>query len=393
VAGLAKGAKYAGWALGLPVSIALAPVVGLLALTPWVDLPLAVDIASAPALGLGYLAESVVGVPAYGVGVLLQDEPQAALAGEGELSLPQSRSVPWGFVVDHREAAPEARPAAPVGSATRARYAVSPGDVQALVARLDAAASAVCAGDPYQVPIDLGFPATVEVYPAEGAKGSRPLLFMTPPIRATFASRWLAERYAKLGVHCAILVPERTFLQPELDGARLEAKLRAAVISGRVALGALRARPDVDPERLFYMGISAGAIYGSVLMALEPVERAVLLFPGGDLPRIVTTSTEAIVVRYREGRERVGQPAEALRADLSAQIQTDPQRFARHVEPARVLVFLGAWDSKVPVETGLELCRAMGRPETWLLAGDHASAAMCFGFVLDRADAFLGLDG
>src|SRR5687767_4442899 len=40
---VARSAKYAGWAVSAPLMLAAAPVAGLAWLTPWVDLPLAVD--------------------------------------------------------------------------------------------------------------------------------------------------------------------------------------------------------------------------------------------------------------------------------------------------------------------------------------------------------------
>jgi hypothetical protein len=50
----------------------------------------------------------------------------------------------------------------------------------------------------------------------------------------------------------------------------------------------LESRPDIDSERLAYYGLSLGAVYGTVLAALEPRVRAVLFLGGGfnpgDLP-------------------------------------------------------------------------------------------------------------
>ena len=70
-------------------------------------------------------------------------------------------------------------------------------------------------------------------------------------------------------------------------------------------------------------------------------------------------------------------------------MRTDPLRLARFVEPRRVLLFLGASDTVVPVATGLALRGALGDPETYLLGGNHDSASVCFGFILRRSERFL----
>jgi hypothetical protein len=82
----------------------------------------------------------------------------------------------------------------------------------------------------------------------------------------------------------------------------------------------------------------------------------------------------------------------ALRRELAEAVRTDPLRLAGFVEPRRVLLFLGASDTVVPVATGLALRAALGGPETYLLGGNHDSASVCFGFILRQSERFL-LDG
>jgi hypothetical protein len=44
-------------------------------------------------------------------------------------------------------------------------------------------------------------------------------------------------------------------------------------------------QPDLDPGRIYYHGVSAGAVYGSIFLALEPSVRAgVMTFPAGLTP-------------------------------------------------------------------------------------------------------------
>ncbi len=56
--------------------------------------------------------------------------------------------------------------------------------------------------------------------------------------------------------------------------------------------------------------------------------------------------------------------------------------------PSRALLFLSAGDTSVPIAGGRALREAMGGPEPFVLAGDHETSGICFGFVLRRADEF-----
>ena len=178
------------------------------------------------------------------------------------------------------------------------------------------------------------------------------------------------------------------FLAPDLSPSEVEDKLRRTVIEARAITAALGARPEV--ERLVYLGVSAGGIFGTLLLAVEPrIERAVLVLPGGDLARLVQVSEESSVTAYREAWAARGVPPAALAAAFAREVRTEPLTLAPHVDPRRVLLFLGAQDRKVPIEGGLALREALGRPETYVLAGNHETASVSFGFVLRQALEFL----
>jgi hypothetical protein len=109
---------------------------------------------------------------------------------------------------------------------------------------------------------------------------------------------------------------------------------------------------------------TSGGIFGGALLAVEPsIRRAVLVLPG-DLPRIVKESEEASVVAYRDAWKARGVDPEKLPLHFAQEVRTDPQHLARFVEPDRILLFLGASDTVVPVATGLSLRAALGDPGT-----------------------------
>lgn len=388
---LAIGAKYAGWIASAPLVVGLTPVAALAWATPWVDLPLAVDIATAPGIALGYAVQALVGYPARAL--FFWTGPPAAERSPRQVDAwraPPGPGPPWGLVRERWAQDPAPRPTRPLAEEDRARYDV-PAWAPALAARVEAALAAAGPGEVAALRLDdePAMLATLEVTRADGP-GARPLVVMTPPLEAAFAARWLAARFARRGAHAAVVVPDALFMQPDLDGPGLERKLAAAVAHGRATVEALAGRPEVS--RVVYVGVSAGGIYGAVLLAVEPrVERAALLLPGGDLPVILATSEEPSVVAWREAQAAAGLEAEALVADLRRHVRTDPLRLAPHVDPSRVLLFLGAEDTLVPTACGLRLRRAMGGPATYVLAGDHDTACFAFGFILRRVDAFLGL--
>lgn len=389
---VARGGKYVGWGLAAPAVLALSPVAALAWATPWVDLPLAVDIASAPAIGLGYAVSAIAGSPVRVAAAPWLEDPLESPDGP-----PTDRTrpppVPWGFIVEHRKPLSDPRPARPLPVEIEAYYAVSDAEVQRLREELEAARRAAGSRRPtVRVAFRAGSPSTLEFYPAgdESADRPGPLVLMTPPSKAAYAARYLARWFARRGFHAAVIVPERSFLEPHLGPAEVEGVFRQAAINARTALRALATLAEVDGERLDYLGVSAGGIFGAALLAVEPsIRRAVLILTGSDLPRIVAESDDSSAVAYREAWRQRGLDGEALLADLTREMRSDPARLAEFIDPRRVLLFLGSHDTRIPTDTGLALWRALGAPELYLLSGNHETASLCFGFVLRRSARFL----
>jgi hypothetical protein len=389
---VARGGKYVGWGLAAPLVLALSPVAALAWATPWVDLPLAVDIASAPAIGMGYAVSAIVGLPVYAVTAPWRED--STNSGDGPpANGTRPPPVPWGFIVEHRKAPSDPRPARPLPAEIEMYYAVSDTDIQRLREEIEMARRA--AGSPratVKVAFRAGSPSALEFYPAEAGSADRPrpLVLMTPPSKAAYAARYLARWLARRGFHAAVIVPERSFLEPHLTAAEVEAVFRQAAINARTALRALAELEEVDGERLDYLGVSAGGIFGAALLAVEPsIRRAVLILTGGDLPRIVAESDDSSTVAYREVWRQRGLDREALAAEMAREMRSDPARLAEFIDPRRVLLFLGAQDTRIPTDTGLALWRALGAPELYLLSGNHETASLCFGFVLRRSAEFL----
>ncbi len=386
---ICRGAKYAGWGISAPLAVAMAPLAALAWATPWVDLPLAVDFASAPSIGVGCVLQALVGYPTR----LIVPQPEY-LSFEGRqgqfIRWNKDRWTPWGFIAEHKGVAGNPRLPEPLQPEVNAHYAVD----GVLLERLREELSVARERSRCTVAFPLGddFPCRFEFYRAAATdfKPRRPLVLLTPPLQGTFAAHYMARRFARRGLHAAVIAPERDILEGHPEPKQLEVRFRALVVAARTAVAALTELDGVDRDQLHYLGISAGGIFGAVLLALEPsINRAVLLFPGGDLARIVRESDETTVRSYRAAWAARGVDPEALARLMKDSIRTDPQRLARAIDPRRVLLFLGESDTRVPLETGFSLWEAMGEPETYLLGGNHETASICFGFLLRRSEEFL----
>lgn len=153
---------------------------------------------------------------------------------------------------------------------------------------------------------------------------------------------------------------------------------RQSVIDNRRVVDWIEGRPEFDASKIGVMGTSMGAIKGSLFVAVEPrVKAAVLGLGAGDLPYVLTYSTEKRIARRREAylQER-GMTQEEFKKILNEAVVWDPKKLAPYVDPKKVLMVLGACDTTVPFTKGDELRKAMGKPETVIVMSGHYTALL-----------------
>ncbi|MCI0744793.1 MAG: alpha/beta hydrolase [Verrucomicrobia subdivision 3 bacterium] len=220
-------------------------------------------------------------------------------------------------------------------------------------------------------------PLTLECYlPAK--RTNPPVIMILPMLGGTYPlERYFARYFARHGLASVIVHREKIKAEPDsADG--LNELFRATIFDNKRAIDWLQTRPEFDASRIGVFGVSLGAIKAALLTPLEPrVDATVLAMPAGDLPYILTYTTERGIARRRKeilaSREFT---EEMLRAHLQIKMTCDPMRYAPYVDPKKVLMVLAAWDSTVPVKKGLELRRAMHKPETIVVASGHYTAAL-----------------
>jgi hypothetical protein len=166
-------------------------------------------------------------------------------------------------------------------------------------------------------------------------------------------------------------------------------------------------RPDLDPARIYYAGQSLGAIYGTILTAVEPNIRAAALNVGGgsmvDIarwsPSYLDLTTEMLALRvppllnkgnsYNEDYVLPDQPVKTVTVPGALAIQDvlerlewlgmqgDPLAFAPHLKPSGrpVLMQFARGDQTVPNPANSNLVRAAGlEANTWMYRHDLARA-------------------
>ena len=191
---------------------------------------------------------------------------------------------------------------------------------------------------------------------------------------------WMAARGA---VALTIEAPfERAHVQllRGKAGARRERDLTVQnVVELRRAVDLLQSLPQVDPKRIAYVGLSAGAHVGAILAGVEHRIKAFDLLSGGAFP--VSAFANAAAPSDRLEITRVLKEIDAL-------------RYVRRAAPSALLFQDGLRDQVVPRAALLALSQAGSRPKEvrWYAAG-HGLDTRAYRDQLRWLSRRLGLDG
>ena len=137
---------------------------------------------------------------------------------------------------------------------------------------------------------------------------------------------------------------------------RRSALLEQEVVDLRRAVDVLRARPEVDPARLGFLGFSAGARSGAILSGVEPRVGSFVLISGGADP----------VSAYVKGA------TPALRKQIVPLLQeVDPLRWIHQARPNTIFFQDCKRDEIVPRRALVALIRAAPKPQRvrWYATG------------------------
>lgn len=228
-------------------------------------------------------------------------------------------------------------------------------------------------------------------YYEPGRSGKHPVILVLPifggvkyPLENHFASY-----FARHGL-AAVIVHREKFSKDSVSAERIDEALKQTVLDNKRVIDWMETQDDLDTTRLGVFGASMGAIKGALLTPLDSrVRTAVLGLAGGDLPYIVTYSTEKGLSRHRAAY-LLEHPMslQELQEKLRKGITCDPNTFAPYLDPRKVFLVLAAFDTVVPVKKGLELRKRMGNPETIVVPAGHYTAALFLPYIKGQTIRF-----
>ena len=217
----------------------------------------------------------------------------------------------------------------------------------------------------------------IDVY-RPNAPGPQPVVLVLPSAGGSY---WIEESFARYFAergYAAVLLRREKVPRGEKVIAAIDRLLRQSVIDGARVLDWIETQPDIDGGRIGLFGISMGGIKAAVLAPLEPRFGAIVLgLAGGDLPVILTQTTEPGIAGEREAwLAATGLDLAGAERELRRVLRHDPLTYAPYADPRRYLLILARFDRAVPTAKGWQLWSALGEPETILLPTGHHTAVL-----------------
>ena len=235
-------------------------------------------------------------------------------------------------------------------------------------------------------------PITFEYYEQKSEEPT-PVVLVLPILNGQkHVVRPFATHFADHGYAVVIVdtLQRRTLLD---DLLRPEAAIRRTAIRHRRVLDWVETQPTLDVDRIAVFGASLGGFNALFLTAADPrVSAAARALVGGDLPYVLTHSTERrIVEAVDDAIAELETDRDGLQEYLEREILSDPMDLARHIDPASVLMVLATFDESVPYEKQLELRAAMRVPAAITLPSGHVTAAFYLLYLRSRVREFFDL--
>jgi hypothetical protein len=231
----------------------------------------------------------------------------------------------------------------------------------------------------------------LDYYEVESDEGPVPVVLVLPVMGGRDRlARHFASVFARRGM-AAVIVNRQEGDKDTHDLDRLNAVFRQIVLDHRQALDWIERQPELAGGRTGLFGISAGGVKGGLIYPLDPrIDAAVLALAGGDLPHILTHSTEGNIARSRRRvlREQ-GIGHAQFHAALREGFRYDPLAYAPYADARNVLLVLACFDRVVPYASGLALRRALGGPETVIIPTGHYGAMLYLPYLESAAVSFL----
>lgn len=210
--------------------------------------------------------------------------------------------------------------------------------------------------------------------------GPQPVVVILPITRGDYPTKAVAAYLADHGMASLLFLSRPTFTgNAEKDFNALAAQLHDYVVEVRQALDWLTQQPSIDTDRIGLLGMSLGAIVGSLTTGVDPrVRSEVLLLGGGDLPGIIFSTRERSFVKMRNRlmeEQRVS--PEALKQDAEKTLATvEPLNYAYRLPPNNILMINAYFDQAIPRPYTLALWEKIGKPHLVFVPAGHYTAIL-----------------
>ena len=158
------------------------------------------------------------------------------------------------------------------------------------------------------------------------------------------------------------------------------------IVDLRRAVDYLETRPEIDMNKIAYVGGSMGGILGAIFIGVEPrIKAAALLVAGGNMSLMIKESQHYTMPAIREYLENENMPYKELQKFLDP---IDPINFIDKFSPRPLVFHLGKYDRIVPAEAGEQLFRKAGEPKKvyWYDSGHDLPLDLVYCRVLDFLD-------
>lgn len=217
--------------------------------------------------------------------------------------------------------------------------------------------------------------------------GNFPFILVLPYLEGSyFFPRTICKFLSRNGFCAAFLERPGNVLAPNQPAGELEALTRAAVIRYRDFLDWAGERPEVEKNKMGFVGISMGSFVGTVLIAADPrISRAVLALPGCDLPKLLCQSREIKILDYMKSCLKDGKRTESeIVTEFEHDFQSDPKYLAPYLDNSGLLVISARYDKTIPREFSDKIWTLLGQPtRIWLPTG-HGTAGFCLLYIENK---------
>jgi len=224
------------------------------------------------------------------------------------------------------------------------------------------------------------FPENIEIVYYDSHKPNTPMVFVLPIAGGGYdIEEFFASYFARRGFSAGIVRRNKKF--KDIEAIKDINPIFDEIIKNhRRAIDWAGTQPDLDSEKIGVFGISLGGIKASLITPFDKrIKASVIALAGGNLPYILTYSTESGIQEVREDimRQEDITSLNELEQRLKNELEHDPLKYAKYVDPDKVFMILSRLDSVVPYGTQLALWEAMGKPKAEVLPFGHYTSILC----------------